>query len=216
MLAARAALYIVCVGEDSLPPITRRRLIEGSAFGAAGMLLGGCDIGGDQPERPRRAGRLSPTPACDDGDDPTPQQTEGPYYTPDTPRRTRIADAGTSGEPLVVSGAVLASDCRPIRRALLDFWQADGDGSYDDEGFRLRGHQFTDTRGRFRLETVKPGLYTGRTRHIHVKVQRPHGEILTTQLYFPGEPGNDEDGIFDAALLMGVSGRRATYDFVLA
>jgi protocatechuate 3,4-dioxygenase beta subunit len=206
------------VGEDRLPPITRRRLIEGSAFGAAVVLLGACDSGTDEPERPRQAKRLSPTPACDDGDGdgPTPQQTEGPYYTPGTPRRTRIAEAGTSGEPLVVSGRVLGSDCRPIRRALLDFWQADGDGNYDNEGFRLRGHQVTDAHGRFRLETVKPGLYPGRTRHIHVKVQRRHGEILTTQLYLPGEPENERDGIFDEALLMDVSGRRAAYDFVLA
>jgi protocatechuate 3,4-dioxygenase beta subunit len=111
---------------------------------------------------------------------------------------------------------VLGSDCRPIRRALLDFWQADGSGEYDNEGYRLRGHQFTDSRGRFRLETVTPGLYTGRTRHIHVKVQRPHGEVLTTQLYFPGEPRNEQDGIFDSALLMDVRGRRAVFDFVLA
>ena len=61
-----------------------------------------------------------------------------------------------------------------------------------------------------------PGLYTGRTRHIHVKVQRPRGQVLTTQLYFPGEPDNEGDGIFDEALLMDVSGARAAYDFVLA
>jgi protocatechuate 3,4-dioxygenase beta subunit len=61
-----------------------------------------------------------------------------------------------------------------------------------------------------------PGLYTGRTRHIHVKVQRPHGTVLTTQLYFPGEPENDTDSIFDAALLMDVRAGRARYDFVLA
>ena len=111
---------------------------------------------------------------------------------------------------------MVATDCKPIRRALLDFWQCDGDGDYDNEGYRLRGHQFTDSRGRFRLETVRPGLYTGRTRHIHVKVQRPRGQVLTTQLYFPGEPDNEGDGIFDEALLMDVSGARAAYDFVLA
>jgi protocatechuate 3,4-dioxygenase beta subunit len=63
---------------------------------------------------------------------------------------------------------------------------------------------------------VKPGRYTGRTRHIHVKVQRPDGEVLTTQLYFPDEPQNESDGIFDEALVMDVSGARARYDFVLA
>jgi protocatechuate 3,4-dioxygenase beta subunit len=143
-------------------PITRRRLLEGSAFGAAAVLLGACDGDEEQP-RPRsqadtgaattESGRLAPTPACDDGDDPTPEQTEGPYYTPDSPRRTRIAEAGVAGEPLVVTGLVLGTDCAPVRRALLDFWQCDGDGEYDNEGYRLRGHQFTDARGRFRLQT---------------------------------------------------------------
>ena len=60
-----------------------------------------------------------------------------------------------------------------------------------------------------------PGLYPGRTRHIHVKVQPRGGEVLTTQLYFPREARNRRDGIFDAALLMRVSGGRARYDFVV-
>jgi protocatechuate 3,4-dioxygenase beta subunit len=80
----------------------------------------------------------------------------------------------------------------------------------------LRGHQFTDGRGRFRLVTVVPGLYPGRTRHIHVKAQRPRGEILTTQLYFKDEPANDSDGIFDPALVMVGDRRSARFDFVLA
>jgi protocatechuate 3,4-dioxygenase beta subunit len=90
---------------------------------------------------------------------------------------------------------------------------------YDNDGFRLRGHQFADGRGRFGLRTIVPGLYPGRTRHIHVKVQRPHGGVLTTQLYFPGEPRNRSDGIFDAALLMDIrragAARRARFQFVL-
>jgi protocatechuate 3,4-dioxygenase beta subunit len=114
---------------------------------------------------------------------------------------------------------VVDTQCRPVRGALLDFWQADAAGQYDNEGYRLRGHQFADGRGRFALRTVVPGLYPGRTRHIHVKVQRPHGKILTTQLYFPGEPRNRTDGIFDNSLLMDVrsagAGRRARFRFVL-
>ena len=91
---------------------------------------------------------------------------------------------------------VVGTSCRPVERALLDFWQADSNGEYDNQGYRLRGHQFTDAKGRFHLETVVPGLYTGRTRHIHVKVQAPNRPVLTTQLYFPGEPANERDGIF--------------------
>jgi protocatechuate 3,4-dioxygenase beta subunit len=164
---------------------------------------------------------LSPTPACDDGDDddPTLAQTEGPYFTPSSPERRSLIEAGVQGTPLVVTGFVLTRSCRPVANALLDFWQADGNGEYDDVGYRLRGHQFTGTDGAFRLETVVPGLYPGRTRHIHVKAQAPSQSILTTQLYFPGESRNASDGIFDASLLMEMSGTasapEARFNFVL-
>lgn len=164
---------------------------------------------------------LSPTPACDDGDedDPTLSQTEGPYFTPNSPERQSLIEAGVQGTPLVVTGRVLTRSCRPIANALLDFWQADGNGEYDNVGYLLRGHQFTAADGTFRLETVVPGLYPGRTRHIHVKAQAPGQSILTTQLYFPGESRNATDGIFDASLLMELSGtesaRAARFNFVL-
>ena len=74
--------------------------------------------------------------------------------------------------------------------------------NYDNEGYTFRGHQFADDEGRFTLETIVPGIYPGRTRHIHVRVQAPDQPILTTQLYFPGESGNQGDGIFDPALLV--------------
>src|SRR4029078_8364629 len=105
---------------------------------------------------------------CDDvDDDPTEAQTEGPYYTPDTPRRSNLVTAGTRGTALLVTGRVVYTQCRPVRGALLDFWQADATGHYDNEGYLLRGHQFADGRGRFALRTIVPGLYTARTRHIH-------------------------------------------------
>lgn len=139
---------------------------------------------------------LPPTPACDDGDEPTPQQTEGPYYTPNTPQRSSFIEAGLTGTPMVVSGFVLTSDCRPVARAMLDFWHCDGNGVYDNSGYTLRGHFFSDEAGRYSLETIMPGLYLGRTRHFHVKVQAPNQPVLTTQLYFPNEPANARDGIY--------------------
>ena len=130
-----------------------------------------------------------------------------------------MLETGVDGTRIVVAGAVLSTSCRPIPGALLDFWQADGRGEYDNAGFRLRGHQFTDDQGRYRLETVVPGLYPGRTRHIHVRVQAPNQPILTTQLYFPDEPGNRGDFIFRPELAMTVrdeAGARAgAFDFVL-
>ena len=109
-----------------------------------------------------------------------------------------------TGTPLRVTGYVYSSGCDPAPNALLDFWHCDDAGVYDNEGYRLRGHQFTDDDGRFTLETIVPGVYPGRTRHIHVKVQAAGGPVLTTQLYFPDEPGNERDGIFDPLLVMDI------------
>ena len=149
---------------------------------------------------------LAPTPECLDDDDLdlTLAQTEGPYFTPDSPERTSLREEGMTGTPLRVTGYVYSSGCDPAPNALLDFWHCDDAGVYDNEGYRLRGHQFTDDDGRFTLETIVPGVYPGRTRHIHVKVQAAGGPVLTTQLYFPDEPGNERDGIFDPLLVMDI------------
>ncbi|WAZ23499.1 dioxygenase [Streptomyces cinnabarinus] len=159
------------------------------------------------------------TPPCDDGDDPTPSQMEGPYFKPNSPQRTSLAGPGVPGTRLTVTGYVFGLACRPIAGALLDFWQADHNGAYDNTGFRFRGHQFTASNGSFALTTIVPGLYPGRTRHIHVKVQAPGRPVLTTQLYFPNEPRNNTDALFDPRLLMAVrdggGGREASFDFVL-
>ena len=147
-------------------------------------------------------------------------QTEGPFYKPNSPERTSLREPGISGTPLTVTGYVLSTKCQPIAHALLDFWQADSNGNYDNVGFRLRGHQYTDNQGRYSLDTIVPGEYPGRTRHIHVKVQAPGKPVLTTQLYFPGEARNNSDGIFSPELLMHVqdtsNGQLATFNFILA
>lgn len=119
----------------------------------------------------------------------TPENQEGPYYTPNTPERNSLIEEGMQGERLTVVGYVLDANCQPIANAWLDFWQADANGEYDNTGYILRGHQFTDSQGRYKLETIMPGLYSSRPiQHIHVKVQPPGGSILTTQLYFPEQP----------------------------
>ncbi len=146
---------------------------------------------------------LAPTPSCDDGDlDSMVEQTEGPYFTPDSPERTTLIEEGMPGRELVLTGYVYTPSCVPVAGALIDFWQCDDSGVYDNQGFRLRGHQFTDEAGRYELTTILPGLYPGRTRHIHLKVQAPNGPVLTSQLYFPDEPENDRDGIFDERLVV--------------
>ncbi|HSO55004.1 MAG TPA: hypothetical protein VL330_20220, partial [Actinomycetes bacterium] len=126
------------------PRLTRRRLLQLGLALPLPMVLAACDDATtDQPGAAApgttgppasattaagAAGTLAPTPACDDGDDPTPAQTEGPYFTPNSPQRASLLEAGTGGQRLVVAGAVLTSDCRPVQQALLDFWQADDAG----------------------------------------------------------------------------------------
>jgi protocatechuate 3,4-dioxygenase beta subunit len=200
--------------------VIRRRLIQGLLAIPAGTILGCGSASGSGSASPSSPTSLQPTPACDDGDDdPTPAQTEGPYFKPNSPERSSLVEAGLTGTRLTITGRVLSTSCQPIARALLDFWHADDSGNYDNVGFRLRGHQFTDEDGRFTLETMIPGLYPGRTRHIHVKAQAPNQSILTTQLYFPGEPRNTSDSLYMPALQMnvqqGAGGSAATFDFVL-
>ena len=159
------------------------------------------------------------TPACGEKPERTPSQTPGPFYSPDSPRRSSLVEPGSKAERLVLAGLVLSPQCAPIANALLDFWHCDETGEYDNKGFRYRGHVLADAQGRYRLETIVPGEYPGRTRHIHVKVRPAGGRVLTTQLYFPGEPGNRADGIYRRELEMQVGRmrgqREARFDFVV-
>lgn len=183
-----------------------RRTFLTAALGLP-MALAACfDNRGEDLDNPAAPTTLPPTPACEDGDDgaPTPTQSEGPYFTPDSPAKADFRGDVSGGTPMALSGMVLTTACRPVARALVDVWHADDAGAYDNEGYRLRGHLFTDEAGRFRLDTVVPGNYTGRTRHLHVKVQAPGGPVLTTQLYFPDEPANQRDGLHQPALEMQV------------
>jgi protocatechuate 3,4-dioxygenase beta subunit len=163
-------------------------------------------------------GQLPATPACGTDEAPTPRQTEGPFFTPNSPQRQSLVEQGMKGEMLELAGLVLTRGCKPVGRALVDFWQADANGEYDNSGFRLRGHQFTNEEGRYRLRTIMPARYPGRTPHIHVKVQAANRPVLTTQLYFPNEPANARDGLFRPELVMRMAGgspRQGRFDFVL-
>jgi protocatechuate 3,4-dioxygenase beta subunit len=125
-----------------------------------------------------------------------------------------------AGTRLSITGFVVTADCQSIPGARVDFWQADDHGKYDNSGYTLRGYTLTDANGRYTMATIVPGLYPGRTRHIHVKVGPSGGQTLTSQLYFPNEPANARDSIFDKRLIMDVkdagSAREATFNFVIA
>jgi protocatechuate 3,4-dioxygenase beta subunit len=124
-----------------------------------------------------------------------------------------------TGTKFVLTGLVSGVTCGPIKRARVDFWQTDSRGAYDAAGFRLRGHQFTDANGRYRLETIVPGPHGKEAPQLHVKVQPPGKPGLTTRLYFPDQPQNKTDPQFRQELVLKMSGgpsaKAASFDLVL-
>jgi protocatechuate 3,4-dioxygenase, beta subunit len=120
------------------------------------------------------------------------------------------------GERIIVHGRLLGNDGRPIRRALIEVWQANAAGRYRhdvdrhpaplDPNFSGAGRVLTDDEGRYRFTTVKPGAYPWRNHpnawrpaHIHFSVfGRMFTQRLVTQMYFPGDPLFPYDPIFNA------------------
>jgi protocatechuate 3,4-dioxygenase beta subunit len=187
----------------------RRRVLLGAGLCGTAWLALGC---GDRAR--------DPTPDCAETED----NIEGPFYKDGAPERTSLLLPGSQGAVLTVDGRVLACDGTPLPAALLDVWQADAAGSYDHQGYTLRGRLRSDDLGRYRLETIVPGRYLNagqyRPAHIHVKVSAPMRRPLTTQLYFEGDPFNERDPFIARSLVMRVrdqaDGRQAAdFDFVL-
>jgi protocatechuate 3,4-dioxygenase beta subunit len=149
---------------------------------------------------------------------PTPPQTEGPFYPDELPRDTdsdlvRVtgADAQALGRVAHVLGRVVDRHGRPLPGLPVEVWQCDAHGRYlargdaawfgrrpaRDPGFQGYGRTLTDAGGGYRFRTIRPVAYPGRTPHIHFKVRGAKGnELLTTQMYVAGEPGNARDGIY--------------------
>jgi protocatechuate 3,4-dioxygenase beta subunit len=143
----------------------------------------------------------------------TPRQTEGPFYPDKLPLDTdndllAINDALTPavGEVTYVSGRILDAQGGPIRNAVVEIWQCDSGGAYlhsktgnaakRDANFQGFGRFVTGSDGQYLFRTIKPVPYPGRTPHIHYKVKHAGKELLTTQLYIKGHPGNEKDGIW--------------------
>src|SRR6266404_494998 len=142
----------------------------------------------------------------------TPPQTEGPFYPDKLPLDTDndliIVNDGLTpavGEVTHLSGRILDAKGDPIRDALVEIWQVDGQGVYlnthdthtaRDRNFQGFGRFLTGSRGEYYFRTIKPVPYPGRTPHIHYKVKRNGKELLTTQCYIKGYPGNEKDGIW--------------------
>jgi hypothetical protein len=107
--------------------LARRRVMQ-AVLALPAVTFIGCGGGVEavSPTAPAQPATIPATPACDDGDDdPTPAETEGPYFKPNSPERRNLVESGLAGTPLTITGQVLTTACVPIAAALLDFWQAD-------------------------------------------------------------------------------------------
>lgn len=166
----------------------------------------------------------------------TPAQTEGPFYPVREPRDADFdllkngALAYAAGRAAWVKGVVTDLDGKPLKGGTIEIWQCDADGHYDhprdgarsDPAFQGFGRVLLDAQGGFRFRTIQPVAYSGRTPHIHAKLKLGQRELLTTQLYVAGDPGNMRDGVFrgldpvdqaavSSAFVPGVDGLRARY-----
>jgi hydroxyquinol 1,2-dioxygenase len=129
-----------------------------------------------------------------------------------------IGERNKDGQPTLVRGTVKQLDGAPIRGAVLDFWQNSPNGHYDvqepEEGYNLRCRMITGEDGRFAFTTTKPLPYTipldgpvakmmnsakrnvWRPAHLHVRVDAPGCETLTTELFIEGDEHLDNDAVF--------------------
>lgn len=138
---------------------------------------------------------------------PTPSQTEGPFYPVALPSDTDgdlLVLAGRPygrGRAAWLEGTVSDTDGRALRGATVEIWQCDPDGRYHhpgdggraDPGFQGFGRVSVGADGSYRFRTLRPAPYSGRTPHIHLKVKLGMRELLTTQVYVQGDPGNERD-----------------------
>ncbi|MFJ7073666.1 dioxygenase [Streptomyces sp. NPDC098781] len=227
--------------EDTPRSRSRRTFIRTTSIGVGSAAVAAAGISGSttasasarvRPLAAKAAGvPLALTPSCNGGE--TPEQMEGPLFKPESPQRTKVITPGITGVPLTLRGVVYDPDCDPLADTLLEFWQTDHNGDYDTSGFSLRGHQYTNARGEYRLDTIIPRDYWGRwgrrTPHIHVRAQAPGGPLFITQLYFPDDTRaygrdfallNARDQLLNRACVVALEARDdggydGTFDFVV-
>ena len=149
---------------------------------------------------------------------------QGPEYKPGSPlKQGREFAKGLPGPMLELTGRVLSAiNCKPVRGAVLDIWQADANGNYDNKGYNLRGKIVTDKNGKYVLDTIYPGrLYTEnkslRPSPIHFLVGVPGQPILTTQIYFENQSKDTttKDSLITRTVVNSNGTKIANFDFVI-
>ena len=178
-------------------PVTRRTLLR-SLVALGGVVLAA---------REHTALAADPRPMA------TPPNALGPFYPAQKPADTDADLTIVAGRPkrasgtiLYTSGRVLDMQGRPLADAQIEIWQANAFGRYHHPGdsdssgaldpdFQGYGRLVTDAEGRYRIKTIKPPPYSGRTPHLHYNVASGSTR-LTTQMFFEGDPGNERDFLY--------------------
>ena len=138
---------------------------------------------------------------------PTPAQTEGPFYPVRLPADMdhdllrNGAATTTRGHPAWLTGTVTDLQGRAVTGAQVEIWQCDaaghyhhpGDGDKADPSFQGFGRVTLGADGQYRFRTLRPVAYGGRAPHIHLKVRLGSRELLTTQVYAEGDAANARD-----------------------
>ncbi len=129
---------------------------------------------------------------------------------------------GSDGPRLNLRCRVTHTNCVPIPWAWISIWHADPVGGYDNTApyETYRANYFADANGEVVFTTIIPGLYPGRTKHIHMKVHAANTQIFTTQLYFPGVAQNATDGLYNPLLEIDLTANadgsfNGSFDFVV-
>ncbi|HEY1186824.1 MAG TPA: hypothetical protein VGE74_04160 [Gemmata sp.] len=158
-----------------------------------------------------------PPGALPESTKPTEDNILGPYFREGAPYRAKVTPPLAKGTLMLIRGRVWGSDTKkPLVNAVLDIWQADADGRYDNDDpkkppakgvYVNRTRVLTDETGYYEFETIHPGAYrtgpdTWRPSHIHYLVRKPGYTTLVTQLYFKGDKLNAKDEFIKPSLVI--------------
>ena len=133
------------------------------------------------------------------GDTPTTSDVLGPFYRPGAPIRTSLIPQGAQGDLLKVAGRIVSKDGSPLPNTLIECWQCDLNGDYDNtsDDYLYRASLKTGNDGAYKFKTLYPASYgvgdEMRPAHIHYRISHPEFQDLITQIYFHGDPHLEKD-----------------------
>ncbi|HVF85749.1 MAG TPA: hypothetical protein VM821_07185 [Abditibacteriaceae bacterium] len=203
--------------------ISRRDFLRGGTLGLAALDTGGLMLRADAQPTPASgqapAGVAPPSPLAQ-----TEPNIEGPFFRSNAPFRAKITPPLSPGVVMLIQGRVWSFKTKkPIQNAILDVWQANAAGRYDNDDaskpparnvFLNRARLVTDESGYYEFETVHPGHYPLdetrlRPAHIHYRISHPNHKTLVTQLYFKGDPNIEGDPFVRPSLVIQLKTQKA-------